>query len=673
MKKFTVLFFFLMFSVILFSCQEEKNGETIINYTISFFPGYDGADEILPITVEKNKPSGSLWPANPKRNLHTFKGWFTDNNVLYNSATIITGNVTLTARWFNELTGAQEQPADDTVLKGLFEISGGFPAQLSNSWKIWNHRNPLFTQGFGADPNVLVYNDRLYVYMSNDTLEYNSAGEFLTAATDPRANGPSYAFGIQGIRIVSSADLANWTDHGAVNITGPVSTNPLVSNEEWEAGRLINNPSIDRSWAPTAAWKDINGKTHFFLYWCNGGNGVGVVTADSPTGPWRAPFQKLLIDRNTPNCSDVLWLFDPTVFVDDNGQAYLFFGGGWENATPPIPVDNTGMARRVRLTANMTSIIGTPEKWYVPYLFEASDLKKIKGRYYFSYSTHYSLGGNTYGLGSYDIAYMMAEHPLDYFPGGYTPPVTVLTRASNSNQLSSNDSNNHHAMFEFKGGTYITYHTQKVGEAMGTYNRMRSAFIDNMPVNSDGTIPRVQMTRKGVDQVGYLNPYLLNEAETIGIQGGIYTRPVSDAGNGMLVTSIDTGDWIALYGVDFGASGASKFTARVRLPEEADYTGAIQLRLDPAGDGLTGDNDNVTPVNTTRIKGGEVVGYMQVKAAAGMEGNYALITIELERKITGVHNLVFVFYSSRGVHPETILPDSRHKDGFEFDQWQFSQ
>ena len=181
------------------------------------------------------------------------------------------------------------------------------------------------------------------------------------------------------------------------------------------------------------------------------------------------------------------------------------------------------------------------------------------------------------------------------------------------------------------------------------------------------------MTRKGVDQVGRLDPYVVNEAETIGIQGGIYTRPESGASNKMVVTSIDTGDWLALYGVDFGAAGATKFTARVRTPETAGYSGAIQLRLNPEGAGVTSDNGNLNPANTAWITGGEAVGYLRIEAAPGNQGKYAVITIDLDKKITGVHNLVFVFYSSLGVRPETVLPNTRHKTGFEFDHWQFSQ
>jgi len=194
-----------------------------------------------------------------------------------------------------------------------------------------------------------------------------------------------------------------------------------------------------------------------------------------------------------------------------------------------------------------------------------------------------------------------------------------------------------------------------------------------MPINADGTVPSVTMTRKGVDQVEYLNPFIANEAETIGIQGGVYTRPLASASNRQVVTSIDSGDWVAVYGVDFGA-GATKFTASVRTPTTAvnpDYAGAIELRIDPAGAGLTGDNDNLTTVSTARITGGDVIGRAYIKAKPGEEGKFTTVTIDLDESVNGVHNLVFVFYTSTGAKKETTVPDTRHKNGFEFDQWQF--
>ena len=533
-------------------------------------------------------------------------------------------------------------------IAALFDTNNGFPAELSNSWKIWGHHNALYTQGFGADPTVMVYDDRVYLFASNDSLLFDVDGNVVQLAYGP---------GIQGLRAVSSADMVNWTDHGVINVGGTESTNPLFPTNQ----PLASFPTV--SWAPSAAWKMIGGKPQFFVYYANSGNGIGVITADSPAGPWRSPLNKLLIDRSTPNCSNVIWLFDPGVFIDDDGSAFLFFGGGTQGAPS---MDNTGQARRVRLNDDMVSIAGVPQTWHVPYLFEAQEMTKINGKYYFSYTVNWNAGWNRFGLKSAEIAYMTGEQgPM----GEFSDPCGLMPFAGT--QLASADENNHHCIFQFRGNTYIAYHTSKVAEAMGVAGfHYRSPCIDKVTVNPDGTLNPVTMTRKGVEQQGYLNPYIRNEAETIGIMGGVYTRPESGASNGMVVTSIDSGDWLGVYGVDFGNAGARQFTARVRMPETADY-GAIELRLDPEGAGVTGDNGNLNGANTARIKGGKIIGRIWIKAEKGHEGEYATVTAVLDTTVTGVHDLVFVFYSSLGVNPETVNPDSRHKNGFEFDTWQF--
>ena len=603
--------------------------------TVTFDSSGGVPSRITPISVDKGKAAAGAWPADPSKLGYTFDGWYAGEKS-YNAQTVISGDTDLTAKWSVAVSGLEDQPSA-AVLAALFDTAQGFPADLSNSYKIWGHKNPLYTQAFGADPYVLEYEGRVYVYMSNDSLVFGSNGMQNT--------GAGYSKEIQGIHIISSADLANWTDHGAVNIVGPESTDPLVTN--WRP--LTEMEGVTASWAPSAAWKAVSGKPKFFLYWANSGNGIGVVTASSPTGPWASPLSKLLIDRSTPTCDTVEYLFDPGVFIDDDGQGYLFFGGG----------PNGLGARRVRLGSDMISLAEDPEPWDIrlPNMFEASDMKKINGVYYFSYS-------RTIDNGS--ISYMKS------FTGpwaGFDAAANVLTTAQQ--QLGSSDNNVHQAMFEFKGKAYMSYHTQKTAQAMGV-SRMRTTSIDLMPINPDGSIPPVVMTRKGVDQVGNFDPYAPNEAETIGIQGGIYARPLNTASNRMLVTSIDTGDWLALYGVDFGSNGAKKFIAKVRTPETpTDYAGAIELRLDPQGAGVTADNGNLTPNNTARITGGEVIGRLYIKAKAGEAGKFHTVTIDLDKPVTGVHDLVFVFYSSRGVHPETIQPDSRHKNGFEFDQWQF--
>ena len=647
--KITLLMAMVIFSTaLLLSCPSNSSPSDSGYCTVNFNTDGGSPETITGFKVDKGKSMNDKYPANPSKTGYVFDGWYSEDNKIYTKTTAINGNLSLKAKWTVSLLEAQP---DYQVLADLFGIDNGFPSSLSNSWKIWGHRNPVLTQGFGADPTTMVYNDRVYLYMSNDTLLYDSAG------TSVLKNGDNYANGIQGFRILSSADLSNWTDHGVVNFVGIKSTNPLYPTPE----KLITFASA--TWAPSAAWKIVDGKPKFFLYWCNSGNGVGVVTADSPTGPWSSPLNSLLIDRNTPNCSSVIWLFDPGVFIDDDGQAYLVCGGGTEGLSD---MNNTDQARRVKLNDDMISLNGEPETFKVPYLFEAMDMIKINGRYYLSYCTNWNTGGNTFNLSNSQIAYMSSPTPM----GTFGNPRPILNSASS--QLSSGDTNNHQRIFEFKGNIYIAYHTQKAGQAMGLENGAgyRTTSIDNVTMNQ-GNMSPVTMTRKGVEQVENLDPYLLNEAETIGIQGGIYTRPEAGAGNGMVVTSIDTGDWLAVYGVDFGGAGATRFTARVRTPDTPGYVGAIELRLDPDGDGVTSNNGNLTGTSKARIIGGEVIGRLLIKAKEGDEGKYGTVTIDLDRTVTDVHNLVFVFYSSLGVKPETVIPDTRHKNGFEFDQWQF--
>ena len=101
---------------------------------------------------------------------------------------------------------------------------------------------------------------------------------------------------------MSSADLVNWADHGIYTIAGQDGVAKWAGN----------------SWAPTAAHKNINGVEKFFLYFANNANGIAVVIANSPTGPWTDPLGRPLISRSTKNCN-VEWLFDPAVFIDNDG------------------------------------------------------------------------------------------------------------------------------------------------------------------------------------------------------------------------------------------------------------------------------------------------------------------------------------------------------------------
>jgi len=391
---------------------------------------------------------------------------------------------------------------------------------LRESYKKEGENNPLFTQRFGADPGVLVWNDRMYVYTTNDIIEYNADGTV-------RENG--YGL-VNKINCISSADLVNWTDHGAIPVAG---RNGIA--------RWANN-----SWAPCAAHKVIDGQDKFFLYFCNGGNGVSVLTADDPAGPWTDPLSHGLITRAVPNCANVLWLFDPAVFVDNDGTGYLYFGGG----VPEGKTANPGTIRVVQLGDDMISIVGEPQVIDAPYVFEDSGINRIGDKYYYSYCSNWNTTGNTYGLESGAIQYMVSDSPM----GPFTYAGQLFP---NQGKFFGLYGNNHHSIVAFRGQYYLLYHNRPVEKAMGITGNYRSPQIDRLTVNPDGTIQSVKGTMKGMQQLELVNPYQPVSARTMSRQAGLSVTGYANEA----MTVATTGDWLQVSGAYFHA-GASAFTLR---------------------------------------------------------------------------------------------------------------
>jgi arabinoxylan arabinofuranohydrolase len=523
-----------------------------------------------------------------------------------------------------------EPPGPGPALAGQLaaeELSPLFDAlSLGTPLRDYADHNPIITHDFGADPWALVYKDRVYLYLTGDSFQYDEEGVLKVE---------TYGL-IRHLRVLSSADMVNWTDHGNINIGGPGGLAPWANNGNGNA------------WAPCAAYKTIGGKAKFFLYWADSSRGIGVLTADSPTGPWTDPLGKYLIGRDTPSCSEaeVVWLFDPAVLVDDGG-AYLYFGGGTEGK----PAEDPGTGRVVKLGNDMISLAEDPQPLYIPYLFEDSGINKRGDTYYYSYCTNWGTDGNSLGISPSQIAYMTSNKPKG--PFSFRSKILDAPSAMFSGTISSN---NHHALFEFKGQWYIAYHTQTLEKAMKDAGvlparlphpttgvlqpdtRYRNPHIDALTINPDGTILQVAGTRAGVPQAGHLDPYRATGAATIGVMAGINVKEDSAAGavSPVVVTDIHSGDWLALYGVDFGAAGAKRFSCRVKAPQSG--LGAIQLRLDSPG--------------------GTVAAYVSIKLAEGEAGGaYSELAVDLPRRLSGVHDLIFVFYG----------------EGWEFDRWQFFQ
>ena len=385
--------------------------------------------------------------------------------------------------------------------------------ELTKSYKKQGENNPLYTQRFGADPGVMVYDGRVYVFMTNDVIEYDAAG-----------NVKENSYGqIRFISLISSEDLVNWTDHGLIPAAGKNGIAKWANN----------------SWAPCAAHKLIDGKEKFFLYFCNGGNGICVLTADSPTGPWKDELGHLLVSRITPNCRDIVWLFDPAVMVDEDGTGYLAFGGGVPNGREAAP----GTARIVRLGEDMLSLDGVPQVIDAPYLFEDSGINRIGDKYVYSYCSNWQTSGNTLRLTSGAIEYMTADNPL----GPYTYEGELFP---NQGRFFGLYGNNHHSIVSFGDELLLFYHNRPVEKAMGITGNYRSPQADRISVSSVGKMS-VKGTMKGIEQLKPFDPFRPVSACTMAKQAGISC-------DGKKLTDIDTGDWIQLCGVDF-ASGAKEF------------------------------------------------------------------------------------------------------------------
>ena len=326
-----------------------------------------------------------------------------------------------------------------TLQAGESDFNG---INLSRSFKDIGNHNPCLTQKFTADPGVMEYNGRIYVYGTNDGY---------MQSYPPQKN----EYGrINTINVMSSADLVNWSDHGTINVAGSNGAAKWASN----------------SWAPTAAHKMINGKEKFFLYFANNASGIGVLVADSPTGPWTDPLGHALISRQTPNCN-VEWLFDPAVLVDTDGTGYLYFGGGVPSGKQADPQT----IRAVKLGNDMISLAGNAVNINAPWSFEDSGINKIGNTYLYSYCTNWS--GGPYGNAK--IAWMSGSNPL----GPFTYQGTCL---NNPGDFFRTVGNNHHTIIPFKGNYYIFYHAEWLNQAAyGSMLGYRTTHVDVMPVNGE--------------------------------------------------------------------------------------------------------------------------------------------------------------------------------------------
>ena len=279
---------------------------------------------------------------------------------------------------------------------------------------------------YNPDPAPVVSGDRLYVFTGHD----------LDTAT---------YFRMPDWQVFSTTDMEHWTDHGIVLTT---------AHFKWAK-------QGDNAWASQAI--ERNGKWYWYVAaedTTKHIHGIGVAIADRPEGPWKDPIGKPLIPGN--------WGFiDPTVFIDDDGQAYMFVG---QNTCCCIKLNDD----MISYDGEVHIIEGLEE------FFEASWVHKYNGKYYLSYSNSPFTGHQP------EIVYAMADNPL----GPYEYKGRILGPVSSGT--------NHHSIVQFGDDWFLFYHTGDLGNynwpGRGMGGSHRSVCVDYLYYNEDGTIREVQPT-----------------------------------------------------------------------------------------------------------------------------------------------------------------------------------
>ncbi len=415
--------------------------------------------------------------------------------------------------------------------------------QLSESvYKTQRNANPISPNLFCADPTAVEYEGRLYVYGTNDTQQSE-----LDTTNDYDQ--------IRSLVVFSTDDMVNWVYHGRI-----------------ETGEIA--PWIQNSWAPSiVSRKEKDGKTHFYLYFSNNGNGVGVITATDPLGPWSDPLGEPLIYQNMPGLENCPAPFDPGVCIDENGTGWLAFGGGVNASGNTV---HTNVPKIVKLGADMLSFDSEFVSIDAPYFFEASELNYIDGTYYYTYSTDWQQRGAGWDYEDIappptcSMAYLTTRTPLDSESWEYRGAYFYNSGQNADGESGLRWGNNHTHFCEYRGTNYIFHHTLLLEELQGGTAGFRSLMVDYLPMDTEtGEIPITAATRKGVSQIQLLDPYKEQNGSTMFTSADIgYT----DGSDPAAVSKAD-GAWILVKGADFGY-GASEFMAQVQ------GKGRIEVRLD---------------------------------------------------------------------------------------------
>lgn len=419
--------------------------------------------------------------------------------------------------------------------------------------------NPVSPPGlYIADPEVRQMPDgRIYIYGSRDE--------------------PDKTWCSNSYNVLSSSDLEHW------HVEQYSFATQRIGKQTDYTDRVLYAPDC------------IYHQGKYWLYYCleGGGDDEGVAVSSSPYGPFR--------DGKVIEGAKGI---DPSVFIDDDGQAYLFWGQGY--------------AKGAKLSKDMLSIEGEIRDSLLTYeehaFNEASSIRKRNGIYYYVYSGHQRHGETNCAT----LNYATATSPL----GPYTFRGVIIDNWGSNKSLV----NNHGSLVEIDGLWYIAYHRPTHGVAT-----MRKACLEPVTFNADGTIPEVEMTTQGVG--GAINPRLRMDAARACLMSGNLTVRVRRPDNDIPVeylSSVRDGDYAFWKYYDFTDAGVTRFLCKTWNKSQA---GHIEIRLDSPD--------------------GELIGVCGIEPM-GDEVAYTIHEAQV-KPVTGKHALVLVFKAADTAEKDTDL------------------
>jgi hypothetical protein len=411
-------------------------------------------------------------------------------------------------------------------------------------------QNPIVRNQFSADPTARVFNGKVYVFPSHDI------------PTPANKNLRKDWFCMADYHVFSSENLTDWTDHGRIVSQNKVNWVDSTSYSMWAPDCIERNGKYYFYFPANKNSADANGRKGF---------GIGVAIAARPEGPY------ISLPEPIKGVNGI----DPNVFIDKDGQAYLYWAMG--NIFVAKLKDNmTELASEPQIIANL------PQKGLKegPFLFER------KGIYYLTIPhvenkierLEYAIGDNP--MGPFKMAgVVMDESPMNCWT-------------------------NHQSFVQYKGQWYLFYHQNAYSPK---FDKNRSICIDSLSFNADGTMKKVTPTLRGVG--------LTNATSKIEID-----RYSSKSETGSIIAFLDSlntfkgwktilnikNAWVQYNSVDFGKEKLKKVL--VKAWSESGST--LQIRMDKAD--------------------GTVIA--EVKVPKGT--NWNTLEAKVSKLPTGVHNLV---------------------------------